>query len=73
MTEDEAVWKRRFLLFMLIRIGGVFLIGFGMAVAFSDLVREGGWRIGGALLIALGTIQAALGPVLLRNSWSNEE
>lgn len=71
--NDEDIWKRRFLLFMLVRLSGVFLIAFGMAVAFSDIVRVGGWRIGGALLIAVGTIEAAFGPVLLRRAWSKEK
>jgi hypothetical protein len=70
---DEELWKRRFLLFMLVRLSGVFIIAFGMAVAFTDVVSEGGWRIGGAALIALGTIEAALGPLMLRKAWSKEQ
>lgn len=70
--SDEQLWKRRFMLFMLVRLSGVFLIAFGMAVAFSDIVAPGGWRIGGALLIALGTVEAAIGPVLLRKAWSKD-
>ena len=70
---DEQVWKRRFFAFLLVRLSGLFVIGLGMAVAFTGLVHPGGWQLGGAGLIALGTIEAALGPLLLRKRWSKDQ
>ncbi len=72
MTEDDK-WKRRFLLFMMVRVCGLLLIGFGMTIAFTALVRPGGLRVGGAILVAIGTVVLALGPLWLRKSWSDTE
>ena len=64
--NDETLEKRRFLLFSLTRLGGVALIMVGIAVAFSDLVRDGGFRQLGGLLIAIGTIEMVVVPLLLK-------
>ncbi len=72
MTDDDK-WKRRFLLFMLVRIGGVLLIGLGMTVAFTGLARPGGMHVAGAILVAIGTVVLALGPLWLRKNWSDAE
>ena len=40
MTEDE-VWKRRFLLFMLVRLSALALVLAGVAVAMTDWVADG--------------------------------
>ena len=69
MNDDEAIWKQRFLMFSLVRISGVAIIALGLAIAFTDLVRDGGWRGLGALIIVLGTIDAAFAPMLLKRSW----
>ena len=56
MSDDE-LWKRRFLAFGAARIGGVALILFGLAVAFTDLVRPDGFRGLGALLKCSGVMR----------------
>ena len=70
--NDEALEKRRFLLFALTRLGGVALMLSGIAVAFSDLVREGGFRQLGGLLIAIGTIEMVVLPLLLKRAWQSK-
>lgn len=70
--NEEALEKRRFLLFSLARLSGVVLILLGIAVAFTDLVRDGGFRQLGGLLIALGTIEMVIGPILLKRSWQSK-
>ncbi len=70
--DDEALWKRRFLLFTLARLSGLAIMLLGFAVAFSDLVRDGGWRGLGAALIAIGTIEMVVLPLLLRNAWEKK-
>lgn len=70
--NDEALEKRRFLLFALTRLGGVALMLLGIAVAFSDLVREGGFRQLGGLLIAIGTIEMVVLPLLLKRAWQSK-
>ena len=71
MTEPDP-YKRRFLLFAAARLAGVALIGLGVAIAFTDIVRSGGFRQLGGLLIALGTIEMVVVPLLLKRSWDEE-
>jgi len=40
MTDEEA--KRQFIIFAILRIGGVMLFLLGVAIAFTDLLRPGG-------------------------------
>ncbi len=68
----EALEKRRFLLFAVARLSGVALMILGGAVAFSDLVREGGFRKIGGLLIAIGTIEMVVVPLLLKRAWQSK-
>ncbi len=69
MTSDERLWRRRFLLFTAARLFGLLMVLLGLAVAFSDLVRDGGFRQLGGLLIAIGTIEAVVVPILLKRAW----
>jgi hypothetical protein len=69
MSHDEAVWKRRFGLFALLRLSGLILFLVGMTIAFSDMVRPGGHLAIGMVVIGIGLIEALLGPVLLRRHW----
>jgi hypothetical protein len=70
---DEALWRRRFLLFMAARITGALLFLFGAAIAFTDLVREGGWPPVGAIVMVLGLADAIFAPKLLRKQWEIED
>ncbi len=69
MTEHDP-YRSRFLLFTAARLGGLAIMGLGMAVAFSDLVRDGGFRQLGGLLIAIGTIEMVVVPLILKRMWS---
>jgi len=69
MTSDERLWRRRFLLFTAARLFGLLLVLLGLAVAFPDLVRDGGFRQLGGLLIALGGIEGVVVPILLKRAW----
>lgn len=70
---DEAVWKRRFLIFMLVRLlgGATFLLG--IAIAYSGLVRDGGWPALGAIIATMGAIDAVFGPRILKRQWDRED
>jgi len=70
---DEAVWKRRFLVFMLVRLFGLLTFLLGLAIVFTDLLREGGWPQVGAILIIVGAIDAAFAPKLLKKQWDRED
>ena len=70
---DEAVWKRRFLVFMLVRLFGLLTFLLGLAIVFTDLLREGGWPQVGAILVIVGAIDAAFAPKLLKKQWDRED
>lgn len=70
---DDGKWRRRFYLFMGARLFGLLTIIAGLAIAFSDLLRPGGWPVAGAAIIVLGLIDAVVGPKLLKKQWDKED
>lgn len=70
MNDDDEIWKKRFRLFAIIRLAGVALFLLGIAVAFSDLVRTGGWPLLGGVLAITGAVEAVIAPRILKRSWT---
>ncbi len=70
---DEALWKRRFLTFMLLRLLGLATSFAGIAIAFSDFARPGGWPAVGAVLAVMGAIDALFAPRFLKKMWERED
>jgi hypothetical protein len=70
---DDALWRRRFLIFMLVRLVGLLTFLAGIAIAYSDLVREGGWPALGAVIAIIGAIDAVFAPRLLKKHWDQED
>ena len=70
---DEDVWKKRFAVFALLRLSGLAVFFLGVAIAFSDLVREGGWPLPGALLAIAGLVICVFLPKRLRQGWARED
>lgn len=66
MTDEEA--KRQFILFAVLRVGGLLLFLLGIAIAFTDLLKPGGWRLLGGILVIVGAIEAAISPWLVKRS-----
>lgn len=71
--SDEALWKRRFQLFLAIRLFGLATFLLGLAIAFSDLVRPGGWKLLGGILVVIGAVDAVVAPRILKKSWERLE
>lgn len=67
--NDEDLWKKRFQIFAAIRLVGVATFLLGLAIAFSDLVRPGGWRLLGGILAIIGVIDALVAPRVLKRGW----
>lgn len=72
MSDDE-LWRRRFRLFMAIRLFGLLTFLLGVAIAFTDLVREGGWPLLGGILAIVGAIDAVIAPRILKKGWERLE
>jgi hypothetical protein len=70
--DDEALWKRRFLIFTLVRLGGLAIFFLGVAVAFSDLARDGGWPAVGAVIAIVGLIDTVFSPRILKKMWERQ-
>ena len=70
---DEQVWKQRFLMFTLIRLFGLAMILLGIAIAYSDLLREGGWPIVGLFIAIMGAVDAIFAPRLLKKAWEEQD
>jgi hypothetical protein len=71
--NDEELWRKRFQLFAAIRLFGLLTFMLGLAIAFSDLVRPGGWKLLGGILVVIGVIDAVLAPRILKRSWERQE
>lgn len=67
--RDEELWRKRFQIFAAIRLVGVVTFLLGVAIAFSDLVRPGGWPLVGAVLAIIGVVDALVAPRVLRRGW----
>ena len=72
MTDDEVKWRNRLLVMTLVRLSGVAIIGLGLVVALTGLVVPGGNRIAGALIIVVGTFDAAFAPLLVKRMWDRQ-
>lgn len=67
--RDEELWRKRFQIFAAVRLFGVLTFLLGLAIAFSDLVRPGGWKFLGAILVIIGVIDAVIAPRILKRGW----
>ena len=67
--KDEELWKKRFQIFAAIRLVGVVTFLLGVTIAFSDLVRPGGWPLVGGVLAIIGVVDALVAPRVLKRGW----
>lgn len=70
---SDDVWRRRFQFFMLARMFGLATFLLGVAIAFSDLVRPGGWPLVGGLVAIAGAIDAVFAPRMLKKLWAEQD
>ena len=71
MMDDETA-KRRLLLYTAVRMSGVVLCLLGIAIAYGNVLRAGGWPQLGAVIVILGALHALLSPHLLKKKWDRE-
>ena len=70
---DDDLWRRRFFVFMLTRLFGVATFFLGLAIIYTDLLREGGWPAVGAIVLIVGIIDAVFAPKLLKKLWEQQD
>ncbi len=66
--EDEALWRNRFILINLVRIGGTAIVFLALLLWQSDRFVEGGTILGFPLALA-GLAISFLGPKYLARRW----
>jgi hypothetical protein len=71
--SKDDVWRKRFQLFALVRLSGVAMFLTGIATAYTDLLRPGGWPLVGGLITIAGAIDAVFAPKLLRKMWQQQD
>ena len=71
VTDEEA--KRQFIIFAILRVGGLVLFLLGIAIAFTDLLRPGGWKLLGGILVIVGAIEAVISPRLVKRSMNRTD
>lgn len=72
MTDEEK-WRKRFHLFALVRLLGLGLFFLGIAIAFTGILREGGFPLVGGIVAILGAVDAVFAPKLLKAAWDRED
>ena len=70
---DERVWRTRLLMYLGARAFGIAVFLLGIAIIYSDLLREGGWPQLGAVVVILGVIDAVLAPRMLKKLWDKQD
>lgn len=74
MTENsDAIWRKRFRIFLAARLFGVATFLLGIAIAYTDLMRPGGWPLVGGLVTIAGAIDAVFAPRLLKKMWQQND
>lgn len=70
---NDDLYRKRFHVFALVRLFGLGMFLLGIAIAYSDLLRPGGWKLLGGLLAIFGALDAVLAPRLLKKAWEQQD
>jgi hypothetical protein len=71
--DDEQKWRNRLLAYTGVRAFGIAVMLSGIAIIYTDLVREGGWPQVGAIIAIMGVIDALFAPRLLKKLWDQQD
>ena len=71
--NDNVVAKRRLAIYSLVRLGGLAIFFLGMAIMYTNLLRQGGWPQVGAIVAILGAIDALFAPRMLKKLWDKRD
>ena len=68
-SEEEAIWRSRFITLNLVRIGGTVLVLIALIVWYGDVIVEGGTIALGLPLALTGLVISFWGPRYLARKW----
>ena len=71
--SDDDVWRKRLLLYSLVRLGGLAIFFLGIAIMYTNLLRQGGWPQVGAIVAIMGAIDALFAPRMLKKLWDEQD
>ena len=71
--DDDAIWKKRLAIYSLVRLGGLAIFFLGLAIMYTNLLRQGGWPQVGAIMAIMGAIDALFAPRLLKREWDRQD
>jgi hypothetical protein len=71
--DDDRLARNRLLIYSGVRLGGLAIFFLGIAVMYTNLVREGGWPQVGAIIAIMGVIDAVFAPRVLKKVWDQED
>ena len=55
------------------RLGGLLFFFLGVAIMYTNLLREGGWPQVGAIVAIMGAIDSVFAPKLLKSAWDRKD
>ena len=67
--DDDTLWRNRFILLNLVRIGGTVIVLIGLAIWYSDLLVRGGSMAIGLPMALIGLTISFGGPKYLARKW----
>lgn len=67
--DDTAMWRNRFILINLTRIGGTIVVLIGLLVWQTDWLRQGGVAEVGLPMALIGLVVSFAGPQWLTRRW----
>ena len=71
--DDDARARNRLIAYSAVRMGGLAIFFFGIAIIYTNVVRQGGWPQLGAIIAIMGAIDAVFAPRILKRAWDRED
>ena len=71
--DNDTHARNRLLAYTAVRLGGLLIFFLGVAIIYTDLLREGGWPQVGAIVAIMGAIDSVFAPRLLKRAWDERD
>jgi len=71
--DDDRQARNRLLAYSAVRFGGLLIFFLGIAIIYTNLIRDGGWPQVGAIVAIMGVIDALFAPRLLKRAWDEQD